>query len=51
MDGAAKFHEMYVEMCEACRRAGLPVPKPHAWVAMIEGLIAESLAALDPPLT
>lgn len=42
MDGAEKFHAMYVEMCEACKRTGLAEPTPEQWVVMVEVVIAES---------
>lgn len=50
-DGAARFHAMYVAMCEACKRAGLPQPTPEQWVGLIENMIEYPLGPLDPPAT
>lgn len=42
MDGAEQFHAMYVEMCEACKRAGLSKPTPEQWVETATELIADA---------
>lgn len=45
-DPAVEFRAMYLAHCEACRKAGIPVPTIDDWIARIEERIAEGM---EPP--
>jgi len=44
-DPAAEFRIMYLAMCDACVRAGIPAPTPDEWVDRLDEMIVEAMRA------
>lgn len=42
-DPAAEIRRMYLEHCEACRQAGIPVPTVDEWVETLDRHVRERI--------
>jgi len=41
-DPATAFRDMYLAMCDACARAGIPPPTPEEWVDRLDETVRDA---------